>query len=174
VNRSLTFVVAVTLAAAQPAVTLGAQPGGLALSRTAAPAPRPAVHGGFARANDFKLPFDVDVKPKALAESQRFVLPSTAALHLSRPGHLWYPALYGPACYASTSFAGSPSQQQQQQQFDTTIGSLVDGKSSLLSPPSHAAVSAAPRDPGAVSSSPVTFQAGFYPTACGTQSFTNF
>jgi hypothetical protein len=187
VNRSLAFVAAFALAAAQPAVTLGAPPGRLALPRpavpaprAAAPAPRAAVRGGFANQADFKVPFHIDVQPQPLMEPQRFTLHSAGFNPhppmfpyrrygwQSIPGYLWYPALYGPACYASNNFLGSPSEQQQ----DVTIGSLVDGKSNLLSPPSHNAGFAAWNDPAAVSSSPFTLQVG-YSTACGAPSFTN-
>jgi hypothetical protein len=187
VNRSLAFVAAFALAAAQPAVTLGAPPGRLALShpavpapRIAAPTPRAASRGGIANQDDLKVPFHVDVQPRPLMEPQRFTLHSARFnpqvpvpqyrryAWQSTPGYLWYPALYGPACYASNNFLGSPSEQQP----DVTIGSLVDGKSNLLSPPSHNAGFAAGNDPGAASSSPFTLQVG-YSTACGVPSFTN-
>jgi hypothetical protein len=181
-NRSLAFVGAFALAAAQPAVTLGAPPGGLAISRPAAPAPHAAARGGSANQDDFKVPFHVDLQPQPLMEPQPFTLRSAGFnpqapvsshrryVWQSTPGYLWYPALSGPACYPSNSFLDSPSEQQP---ADLTIGSLVDGKSNLLSPPSHNAGLAAGNDPGAASSSPFTLQVGFYPTACGPPSFTN-
>ncbi|MGA8533144.1 MAG: hypothetical protein WB615_03430 [Candidatus Tumulicola sp.] len=56
---------------------------------------------------------------------------------------------------------------------DLTIGSLVDGKSNILSPLSYNAGYAAGNGPDAASSSPFALQVGFYPTACGASSFTN-
>ncbi len=171
-NRSLVFVGALALVAAQPAVTLGAPPGGLVPARPAAPLPHAAARGGSATGgsadrDDFKVPFHVDVQLKPLTVPEHFTLqPRQSTL-----GHIWYPALYAPACYASNNFLGSPSEQLP---ADVTLGSLVDGKSNLLSSPSYNAGFAAGNDPGAASSSPLTFQAGFYPTACGAPSFTNF
>jgi hypothetical protein len=119
---------------------------------------------------------------KPLAMPQHFTLHSSAAFNpqplspyrrygwQSTPGYLWYPTLYSPAC-AATNFVGSPSEQRPS---DFTLGSLVDGKSNLLSPPYHNTGFAAKNDPGAASSSPVTFQAAVYPTGCGAPSFTNF
>ncbi len=194
VNRSLAFVGAFALAVAQPAVTLAAPPGGLALSRPpgpprvsalsrpAVPSPHTGARGGSANQDGFKVPFHVDVQPQALMDPQHFTLhsagfsPQTRVLPYRRygwqstPRYLWYPALSGPACSASNNFLDAPSEQQPP---DFTIGSLVDGKSSILSPQSYGAGFAAGNDPGAASSSPFTFKAGFYPMACGAPSFTN-
>jgi hypothetical protein len=173
VNRSLVFVGAVALAAAQTGVSLGASPGGSAPSRPAAPAPHAAVRGVSANHDDFKMPFDVDVRPKPLLEPRHF-----APLPLypwygsqSRTAYPWLPVLYGPACYANNNFLSSPSEQQPP---DFTIGSLVDGKSNLLSSPSYNAGFTAANDPAAASSSPLTLQAAFYPTTCGAPGFTSF
>jgi hypothetical protein len=183
VKRSLVFVGAFALAAAQPVVTLGAPPGSQAHSRPVAPAPHAAVPGGSANQGDFKVPLRVNLQPKPLTVPEHFTLQSAfdqrtqlSPLPLHRrygwqptPGYLWYPPLYEPAC-AANSFFGSPNEQQPS---DFTLGSLVDGKSNLLSPPSHNAGFAGGNDPGAASSSPFTFRAGFFPAACGASSFTN-
>lgn len=65
-NRFLAFVGAFALAAAQPAVTLGAHPaGGVGISRPAmpAPAPRPAAPGGFSNQAPANIPFHINVQP---------------------------------------------------------------------------------------------------------------
>ncbi len=180
VNRSLAFVGAFALAAALPALALGAPRGGLALPRPAAPAPHAAVRGWSANQDNFKVPFHVDVQP--LMEPQRITIhpasfnpqalvrPYRRYGWQSAPAYLWYPALYGPACSVSNNFSNLPNEQLPP---DLTIGSLVDGKSSILSPQSYNAGYAAGNDPGAASSSPFSLQVGFYPTACGAPSFTN-
>jgi len=181
VKRSLAIFGALALAAAQPAITLAAPRAGVALSRPAAPAPHAAARGGPASQGDFKVPFDVDPQLKPLSVSQRFTIQSSAGSNLraplslhpwygwqSSPGHPWYPALYGPGCNANNNYLRSPSEQQP---ADLSIGSLVDGKSNLLSP-SHDAGLAAGNHAGAASSSSLKLQAGFYPTACGA-SFSN-
>jgi hypothetical protein len=184
VNRCLAFFGALAFAAAQPAVTLGAPPAGQVHARAAAPAPHAA--GGAAHATnqgDFKVPFEVDLRPKPLAETQHFTIQSSAGsiwraalspyqwYKQSSLGNLMYPALYGLGCQTSNNFLGSPSAQQPS---NLTIGSLVDGKSKLLSSSAPDAGLAMGKDPGAASSSPFTLQAGFYPTACGASTFTNF
>ncbi len=181
VNRFLALVGAFVLAAAQPAVTLGAPRGGLVVSRPPVPAPHADARGASASQDDFKVPFHVNVQPQPIMEPQHFTLRSVGfnpqapvspyrqyVWQLPR-GYLWYPALSSPACYATNNFWNSPSEQQP---ADLTLGSLVDGKSNLLSPPSHTGL-AAGNDPGAASSRPFTLQVGFYPTACGAPSFTN-
>jgi hypothetical protein len=180
VNRSLAFVGVVALAAAQTAVTLGAPPGGRAVSHPAAPAPHPVARGGPANQDNIQLPFHVNVQPltqpqhftvhSASFNPQALVPPYRRFRWQSTPGYLWYPALYGPACYASNNFLNTPSDQLP---ADLTIGSLVDGKSNLLSPQSYNAGYAAGSDPAAASSNPFALQVGFYPTACGAPSFTN-
>lgn len=179
-NRSLAFVGAFAVAAAPPAVTLGAHPGGLALPRPAAPAPHPIARGGFASQGDIKVPFHLNVLP--LMEPQHFTIHSPGFNPVvlvspyrrfgwqSIPGYFWFPALSGPACYASNTFLNSPNQPPPP---DLTIGSLVDGKSNLLSPRSYNAGYAAGNGPGAASSSPFTLHVSFYPMACGAPSFTN-
>ncbi len=181
VNRSLVFVGAFALAAAQPAVTLGAPPSGSVPARPAAPAAHAAARSGSPNQGDFNVPPHLDVM-KPLTMPQHLTLQSPAAVNpqpvspyrrygwQSMPGYLWYPTLYSPACAAS-NFIGSPSEQGPS---DFTLGSLVDGKSNLLSPPSHNTGFATKNDAGAASSSPVTFQAGFYSAGCGAPSFTNF
>jgi hypothetical protein len=185
VNRSLAFFGALAFAAAQPAVTLGAPPGGVTHSRPAVPAPHTAARGARAtNQGDFKVPFSVDLRPKALTEPQHFTIQSSAGsiwraalspyqwYKQSSTGHLLYPALYGAGCRTSNNFLGPPSEQQPQ---NLTIGSLVDGKSQILSASSsHDAGFAMGKDPGGASSSPFTFHAGLYPTACGASTFTNF
>lgn len=181
VNRPLAFVGAFALAAAQPVVTLGAPPGGGALSHSAAPAPHPAARGGFASQDNFKVPFHLDVQPlteprpftfhSAARNPQALMSPYRRYPWQSAPGYLWYPALYGPACNANNNFLNTPSQQLP---ANVTIGSLVDGKSNLLSPQSYNAGYAAGNSPDAASSSPFALQVGFYPIACGAPSFLNF
>jgi hypothetical protein len=117
--------------------------------------------------DNFKVPFHVDVQPQPIVVPQHFT--PYRRFWQSTPSYLWYPALSAPACYGGNNFLDSPSEQQPP---NLTIGSLVDGKSNLLSPPSHNAGLAAGPDPGAASSSPFTFRVGFYPT-CGAPSFTN-
>jgi hypothetical protein len=119
---------------------------------------------------------------KPLTMPQHLTLQSSAAFNpqplspyrrygwQSTPGYLWYPTLVSPAC-AAGNFMGSPSAQQPS---DFTLGSLVDGKSNLLSSPSYNTGFATKNDAGAASSSPVALQVGFYPTGCGAPNFTNF
>jgi hypothetical protein len=184
VKRYLAFLGALTLAAAQPAVTLGAPAAGAAHSRPAAPATHAATGGARAtNPGDFKVPFDVDLRPKPFEVPQHFAIQSSAGsiwraalspsqwYQQSSRGYLLYPALYGLGCGTTNNVLGSPSQQQPS---NLTIGSLVDGKSKLLSSSSHDAGFAMGSDPVGASSSPLTFQAGFYPTACGASTFTNF
>jgi len=177
-NRSLAFIVAFAFAAAQPAVTLGAPPGGLALSRPVAPAPHPAARVSASQ-DSLRVPFHLTVEP--LAEPQRFALRSTGFnpqapwptyryRWQSTPGYLWYPALYGAPCSSATNLLNVPNEQLP---ADLTLGSLVDGKSNLLSPQSYNAAYAIGNDPSAASSNPFALQVGFYPMACGAPGFTN-
>jgi hypothetical protein len=185
-KRSLLFAGALALAAVQPAVTLAAPRGGQAPARPPASTSHAAARAGSAGASanldDFKVPFRVDAQPKSL--SQHFALASRAAslpqalLPAYRrfglqpaPGYLWSPAMYGPSCYASNTFMGSASEPQQSSGY--TLGSLVDGKSNVLSPLSYDGFSRG-NAPNTASSSTLTLQSGFSATPCGTPTFTNF
>jgi hypothetical protein len=86
------------------------------------------------------------------------------------PAYLWSPAMFGPACSASNNFSNLSNDQLPS---DLTIGSLVDGKSNLLSPQSYNAGYTERNDPLAASSNPFALQVGFYPMACGAPGFTN-
>lgn len=181
VNRSLAFIAAFALAAVQPAVTLGAHPSGSAPSRPPAPAPRLGDRGGpVNQGGNLKVPFHVDVQPLVPQHfttrspgfnPQAMVLPYQRYRWQTLPAYLWYPATSGPACYAANNFLNTPSDQLPP---DLTIGSLVDGKSNLLSPLSYSAGYASANDASAASSNPFALQVGFYPSSCGTPSFTNF
>jgi hypothetical protein len=178
VNRYLVFAGAFALAAVQPALTLGSPTGG------SAPA-RPVSHTAARNApnqRELNVPSHVDVQMKPLTMPQHFTTQSSAAF-IPKPlspyrrfgwqptiGRLWYPTLYSPACAAS-NFVHSPSEQRP---GDFTLGSLVDGKSNLLSAPSHNAGFAGANDSGAAHSNHIAFQAEFNPTGCGAPSFTNF
>lgn len=86
------------------------------------------------------------------------------------PSLLWPAALNGPACNAGNNFWNASSSQLPE---DVAIGSLVDGKANMLSPQSFNAGYATDSGIGATSSSPVAFQFGFAPLACG-PGLTNF
>ena len=134
------------------------------------------------RPDDFKVPFHVNIQPQPLMEQHFTLRPAAFTPRVpvspyrrygwqSAPAYLWYPALYGPACYTGNNFLSAPSDQLP---ADVTLGSLVDGKSNLLSPQSYNnAGYAAGNGPGATSPSPFAFQVGFYPMGCGTPGFTN-
>lgn len=171
-NRSPAFILAFAFAAAQPAVTLGSPPGGWAVSRPAAPAPHPATRVSAGQDN-LRVPVHLNVAP--LAEPQRLtvrppsfnpqaLMPTYRYRWQTMPAYLWYPALYAPSCSAANNLLNVPNEQLP---ADLTVGSLVDGKSNLLSPQSYNAGYAIGNDPSAASSSPVALQVGFYPMACG-------
>jgi hypothetical protein len=178
VNRCLAF--AGALAVAQPAVALGAPTGGLAHPRPAPPTVHPVAWGEPANQDDVKVPFHVNIQPQiepqhftfhaATFHPQTLVRPHRLNDWQFAPGYFWYPALYGPACSTSNSFLNASSEQLP---ADLSIGSLVDGKSNILSPQSYNAGYAAGSGGNASSSSPFAFQVGFYPQACGAPSFTS-
>ncbi len=155
VNRILAFAAAFAFAAAQPAVTLAAHPGGgaAALDRQRRLLTRslPAV-SAIRRPPRFPLHDIVEplrVTPPQKMEPQHFTGYSpgrlcSAAAGVSVPrislasddrlpllsGSAWN----GPACLSRSSALNPPSEFASP---DSTIGSLVDGKSNLFSPQSH-------------------------------------
>lgn len=119
---------------AQPALSL-AQP----LSRVPAP-PRPAVQNHVTQdGSSFKVPFDVNVRPRSLHEPTNQPTLETTLLRPRWRGWAWIPGALWAAtpCYSSNGlwqpWAATPTGA-----FATpnlTIGSLVDGQShTLLSP----------------------------------------
>ena len=190
--RSLGLAAAVVLAVIQPVVTLGAPPRGTPPRGTADYHPavfahRPAQTPGE-RSNagePFKIPFNVNPGPRplpdlthrsALQASQR-VAPLTTFYPFRWRGLEWIPAAFQPACY-STSGPWGPSSltspiSASMPPTEFTIGSLVDGHSSLLSPPSHAQSIAAPGG-GVTASSQLNFQYGFQPAPCGAEFLQGF
>ena len=160
-NRILAFVGAVAFVAAQSTIALAAHPGTFAPIRPifvrphAAPVPR------------------IDMKP--LTDSRHFTLqPTVYGLRpqlslnrwywLPRQSYPWYPAFYQPACYANNW--SSPGEQQP---WDTTIGSLVDGKANLLSPQSFNGF--ATNATSTPSVGPFNIEAGFFSSPCGQSNF---
>jgi len=162
VKRSLLFAGAIALAAALPVATLGAPSGRPAASRPPAAHPQANVREGSAAQGGFNVPLHINVQARSL----------TAGPYARQtiPAGVVYPTLYGPAC-AANSLWSAPGEQQP---TEYTLGSLVDGKSNLLSSPSFGGSFPGLNATGAAPSSPLTFQAVAYPTACGPQSFTTF
>jgi hypothetical protein len=178
-KRSPAFVGALVLAAAQTTVALSAPSRGAAPSHPAAPPARAAARAGSAEQDDFKLPLHLDVRSKsvaplphnALQSPQAFAVPWSLSPYRryglqSMPGSVWYPALSGLGCAGNNFFR--PPGEQAQQHSDITLGSLVDGKSNLLSPRSYdAGLAAGSGAPATASSNALAFQAALSPTACG-------
>lgn len=156
---------AAALAVAQPVATLGAPPAGVpayrAVSATHRAASAPAELSG---AHDsFRVPFDVNVGPKTLPNaSPSEFLPSRWREWQSVPGYG-----YQPACYPTPVVAPAPM-------TETTIGSLVDGRSEgLFSATPHTAGLASPSS-GSTASSALTLQyGGLQSTPCGAANFFN-
>lgn len=191
VTRSLAFAGVVALTLLQPAVTLAAPPGGMAVFR---PAPMPApvmVSPSRERwePNRFRVPFGVDVHPKPLPGSReapeikwspemswRQATQHRAWLPAQNPGYLWYqPAWLQPACSLNNAFAG-PSSSPMTPPPDVTIGSLVDKNSENLfsMAPSHTAGLAAPNSGTAATSSALGLQYQFQATPCTAANSFNF
>jgi hypothetical protein len=194
VIRFLGFVAAVALVVVvvQPVVTLGAPPRGA--PPRSAPDYHPAVlahrpaqaPGERSNAGEpFKIPFNVNPGPRPLPgsihrselEASQRLDPLTTFNPFKWRGLEWMPAAFQPACY-STSGPWGPSSLTtlvgaSRPPTEFTIGSLVDGHSSLLSPPSHAETVAAPGS-GVTGSSQLTFQYGFQPAPCGAELLQGF
>jgi hypothetical protein len=180
VNRSLVFVGAFALAAAQPIATLAAPVASSAHSHPAAPAPHAAPRDTSGSLGDFNAPSHFDGQMKPLTMPQHFTLGSSARFNslplstyrrndwLATPGNLWYPALLSPACAANT-FASAPSQQPPS---EFTLGSLVDGKSKLFSSPNYGDALTSTNG-GTASSAPPALTIGFSPASCGAPGFTS-
>lgn len=189
-KRSLAFAAAFAFAAAQPAVTLAAHPGGGAVSRPAAPGPHPIAPGGFGNPAPAQVPFHFNVQPLRVTPPQKMEPQHFTVIHPAAfappppvfpyrgyrwqpmPAYLWYPgsAWNGPACLSRSSALNPPSQFASP---DFTIGSLVDGKSNLFSPQSHDPGYAAASSLAATNSPLPAFQVQFFPTTCGAPGFAN-
>jgi hypothetical protein len=190
VTRYLAFAGVVALTLLQPAVTLAAPPGGMAVYRPAPPPPPPiaASSRDRSRQDGFRVPFDVNVQAKPLPESRQSPLikwspdmgwgpaayrrPWLAAPNL---GYLWYqPASYQAACYLNNAFA-RPSASSTAPQ-DVTIGSLVDKNSENLFSlaPSHTSGLTSSDNSAATASSPPGLQYEFQATPCGSANVINF
>jgi hypothetical protein len=179
-----------TLTLLTPAVALAVPPGGMAVSRPAPAPARPAARSASSDRTDwdrFRVPFDVDVRPKPLPGSRESSTMNwspnasweSAAYRrewLAPPnaGYLWYrPAFYQSACPLNNAFAGSPASQAAP--ADVTIGSLVDKNSENLfsSAPSHTAGMVG-TESAATASSPLGLQYSVQATPCGSANFVNF
>lgn len=178
-NRSFAFAGAVALAAVQPAIALGAHPGGFAPVRLAMPPPHVAAHPivqlrPFPDARHFRLqpPTVYGLRPLLSGYGLHQRLPGYGWHYWqqSRTSYLWYPALIEPTCYQNNSAWGTPNGDQASNE---TIGSLVDGKASMLSPQSFNR-SLFADDAAATSPSPFRLQAGFSTSACGPSSYLTF
>jgi hypothetical protein len=181
-NRLFGFTGALALAlAAVPALTLAAPPSGGTHAHLPAPVPHAAPPRSHAGTGDINVPSRFDGQMKPLSMPQHFALPASAEFKplpisplrryalLSAPGSLWYPALLTPECAAAN--AASPSRQPS----GFTLGSLVDGKSELLSTKKKdGAGFAGANSPAASNSNGVTLQISAYQPGCGVPAFTKF
>lgn len=172
-NRFLTFVGAVVLATAQPAVVL-AHPIAVALPHAAIPA-HASTHESSANPDGFKAPRLPDLQLKLAPEEHTFAPPARfypqAFLQrrynsLTAPGYLLYPAYYGSQCYANNNYAAPDDQQP----FDATLGSLVDGKANMLSASSYNTSAFVDSSAAGSTANPFSVQAGFR-TSCGAWNF---
>ncbi len=174
-RRPTPFALVLAAVLAAPALALGAPPGGQAVVR-ATPVSRESPTRGAAAErstqDQFKVPFDVDLRPAQLPEAAQYRLDPYQPRAWEAPGYV----LYQPACPSGgllgpsvglTAPAGVASPPQ-----DFTIGSLVDQRSENLfsSTPSYTNGSTGLANlgsAGAAASSPLTFQYGLASTPCG-------
>jgi hypothetical protein len=180
-HRLFGFTGALALAAV-PALALAAPPSGATHAHLPAPVPHTAPPRSHAGTGDIGVPTRFEGQMKPLSMPQHFAVPASAEFKplpisplrryvmLSAPGSLWYPALLTPECAAAN--AAAPSRQPS----GFTLGSLVDGKSDLLSPKKKdgAAGFAGANAPAASNSNGVTLEIGAYQPGCGVPAFTKF
>jgi hypothetical protein len=168
--------------AAVPALALAAPPSGATRAHLPAPVPHTAPPRSHTGMGDIGIPARFDGQMKPLSMPQHFAPPASADFKplpasplrryalLSAPGSLWYPALLTPECAAAN--AASPSKQQPS---GFTLGSLVDGKSDLLSTKKKdGAAFAGANAPAASNPNGVTLQISAYQPGCGVPAFTRF
>jgi hypothetical protein len=172
VNRS--FIIAAAFAlAALPALALAAPTGSQTHPHPAAPTTHAAAPSGSVHEGDLSAPSRFDGAMKPLTMPQHYALHAPATFipqpisaypryaMLPAGGSLWYPSLLTPACAAG--FAAAPLNQPPS---DFTLGSLVDGKSNLLSA-KHGADFAKSNGAAGSDPSPVTLQISSYQPGCG-------
>jgi hypothetical protein len=176
--RSLVVAAAVAALLVPPAVALAAPPGAVYVPARAAAAASTRSGGGHAGAQEhFRVPFEVDVRPRPLAETQS---PGLRARQLQQPAYLWYqPAWYQPSCSfggfgAPSSAAMAPGSQAP---ADFTIGSLIDKQSqTFFSPTQHSYTAGLASSGNAIAtstSSPFALQFSTQSTPCGPSNFVN-
>lgn len=173
-SRSLVVAGGIVLALMPPAVTLAAPPAPVYVpaNRAAAPARPVPARSSDGRSDSFKVPFDVDVRPRSLAGTMQpkfdFKMPNAPVPYPAWRGWrsnsaYWYPALLlQPACNTMPIGPDAPAP-------DVTIGSLVDGQGSSLfsSPSSYATKLASGGSSPPATSGPLTLQYGVQATPCG-------
>jgi|SRR5580700_3200384 hypothetical protein len=180
--RSLLIGASIVAALAPPIVTCGAPvPSGGRAMPVFRPAPARAENAVRPAAQDhFRVPFDVDVHAKPLAQTNKEA-PVYSYTWQPRPRYTWYaPAGYQSACYANNLFGVPPLSPATPNGVadpaaNISIGSLVDSRSRNLfsSTPSHNP-GIAPGSNDLAASSPVSFQYEFHTTPCGTASSFGF
>jgi hypothetical protein len=172
VVRSLVVAGTVAVLLVPPAVTLGAPSGPVYVPPHATASARSG--GRAAGQSHFRVPFDVDVRPRPLAETQQ-------ELHgrpVQQPTYLWYqPAWYQPSCSlggfdAPSRAALAPNEEAP---ADFTIGSLIDRQSqSLFSPTQHSYTAGLASNGDAIAATnPVGLSFSTQSTPCGPSNFVN-
>jgi hypothetical protein len=175
-TRSLLVGAAIVAALAPPIVTRGAPvPSGARAMPVFRPAPARAENAMRPAAQDhFRVPFDVDVHAKPLAQTNKEA-PVYSYTWQPRPRYAWYaPAWSQSACYANNLFGVPPLSPATPSGVadpaaNVSIGSLVDSRSRNLfsSTPSHNP-GIAPSSNDLAAPSPVSFKYEFHTTPCGT------
>ena len=181
-HRSFGFAGALALAALPALALAAAPPSGATHAHLPAPATHAAAPPSHARTGDFSVPSRFEGQLKPLTMPQHFAPPASAEFKplpisplrryalLSAPGNLWYPALLTPECAAANA-AALPTRQPS----GFTLGSLVDGKSDLLSPKKNdRAGFAGANAPAGSNPNGITLQIGTYQPGCGAPAFTEF
>jgi len=176
VIRFLVLLGAIALASVPPVTALAVPPGGWAVYRPALPFPPldSGSHGRSDKRDAFKLPFDLNVGPKPLSNTQ---VPTVYPFSWRwAPTQAWYqypPGWYQAGCYSNGGLAapwasltapigGAPP-------TNFTIGSLVDdGPGNLLSSLPSMSGSNLTSSTGGAATGPVSLQYGFQTTPCGT------
>jgi hypothetical protein len=179
----LAFVAVVVFVAAQPVVAFCAPPGGAgSYGHGVVVHPSAQAPGGRSNAGEpFKIPFGMNPGPRPLPESRihpafqplQRLDPQTTFYHFKPRGLEWIPAIFRSECYSTNDFWGQSSPTgpiaapTPPPKF--TVGSLVDGRRSILS---YAENRALPNS--GVTSSNSSFQNGFQPAPCGGQLLQSF
>jgi hypothetical protein len=174
-TRSLLVGAAIVAALAPPIVTRGAPvPSGGRAMPVFRPAPARAENAVRPAGLDhFRVPFDVDLHAKPLAQTNKEA-PVYSYTWQPRPRYTWYaPAGYRSACYPNNLFGLPPLSPATPSGVadpaaNISIGSLVDSRSRNLfsSTPSHKP-GIAPSSNDLAASSPMSFQYEFHTTPCG-------